>query len=65
METITPDERDFLEWIVSDRANCYWDFDQNGQRIRMAPGWEKAEAEYNRINRILGLKGKMETDLKV
>ncbi len=62
---LTPDERDFWEWILSDRVRCYWEFDRNGQRIKMISGWEKAETEYNRILGILGLRGNSENDLKV
>ena len=56
----TPEESEYLEWILSDRARCYWEFDRNGQRIKMISGWEKAETEYNRILGILGLRGNSE-----
>ena len=60
METISPEERDLFEWVLSERFRCYWEFDQNGQRIQMVRGWEKAETEYNRILGILGLRGNSE-----
>ncbi len=60
METISPEERDFFEWILTERNRCYWEFDRNGQRIKMIRGWEKAETEYNRILGIIGLGGNSE-----
>ncbi len=61
----TPEELEFFEWILTERNRCYWEFDRNGQRIKMIRGWEKAETEYNRIIGILGLRGNSENDLKV
>ena len=45
-----------------DRVKQYWDFDEHGQRLKMIPGWEKAEAEHKRIQ---GIREKSENDLKV
>jgi hypothetical protein len=58
----TLEERDFFDWILSDKLRCTWDFDKNGQRLKMVPGWEKAEAEYKRIQ---GIREKSENGLKV
>ena len=62
MATLTPEEEQFFEWLPAKCVECYWEFDENGQRIGMVPGWLQAHKEYERIK---GLKEKFENDLKV
>jgi hypothetical protein len=58
----TPEDEQYIEFIMGKSVECYWQFDQNGRRIGMVPGWEKAEAEYKRIQ---GIREKSENGLKV
>jgi hypothetical protein len=62
MENLTPEESQFFEWITSGRVKQYWDFNEHGQRLKMISRWEKAEAEYKRIQ---GIREKSENGLKV
>ena len=62
MDHITQIERDFMIWLDSEECEQYWDKDENGEKVILRSGWDKAQAEYNRIK---GLKGKSENDLKV
>ena len=64
MEASAQQDEQFLKEILSATAERYWAFDENGQRVRLQPGWEKAQAEYNRIAG-KGLKKNSENDLKV
>ena len=49
------DDIEFLEWILSDRLKEYWDFDEDGRRLKIKEGWTRAQTEYERI---MGLRGK-------
>ena len=62
MDHITQIERDFMIWLDSKECEQYWDKDENGEQVILRSGWDKAQEEYNRIK---GLKGKSENDLKV
>ena len=62
MDHITQIERDFMRWLDSKECEQYWDKDENGEQVILRSGWDKAQEEYNRIK---GLKGKSENDLKV
>ena len=62
MESSTQQDEQFLKWILSKTAEVYWEFGESGQRIKLKPGWEKAQTEYNRIQ---GLKENSENDLKL
>ena len=62
MDHITQIERDFMRWLDSKECEQYWDKDENGEKVILRSGWDKSQAEYNRIK---GLKGKSENDLKV
>ncbi len=62
MATLTPEDEQYLEWMTSKLVECYWEFDQNGQRIGMVPRWVEALKEYERIK---GLGEIQKSDLKV
>ncbi len=49
------DDIEFLEWILSERLKEYWDFDEEGRRLKIKKGWTRAQTEYERI---MGLRGK-------
>ena len=59
---ITTEDREFMRWLDSKECEQYWDKDENGEMVILRSGWDKAREEYNRIK---GLKGKSENDLKV
>ena len=62
MDHITQIERDFMIWLDSKECEQYWDKDENGEKVILRSGWDKAQEEYNIIK---GLKGKSENNLKV
>ena len=59
---ITTEDREFMRWLESKECERYWDTDENGEKVILRSGWDRAYEEYNRIK---GLKGKSENDLKV
>ena len=61
MDHITQIERDFMIWLDSKECEQYWGKDENGEQVILRSGWDKAQEEYNRIK---GLKGKSENDIK-
>ena len=60
--SITVEDMEVVRWLDSKEAEQFWDRDENGETVILRLGWEKAQIEYNRIK---GLKGKTENDLKV
>ncbi len=52
----------FMRWLESKECERYWDKDENGEKVILRSGWDRAYEEYNRIK---GLKEKTENDLKV
>jgi len=59
---ITTEDREFMRWLESEECERYWDKDEKGEKVILRSGWDRAYEEYNRIK---GLKGKSENDLKV
>jgi len=57
METSAKQDDQFLTWITSTTAEIYWEYDENGERVKLKPGWEKAQKEFDRITG-KGLKDK-------
>ena len=55
-------QRNFVRWLDSEEGEEFWDLDVHGERVILRSGWDRALAEYNRIQ---GLKEKKENDLKV
>ena len=49
MEASVIQDEQFMRWITSAAAERYWIYDGKGQRIQLKAGWEKAQAEYDRI----------------
>ena len=62
MEASAQQDEQFMMWIMSRTAELDWEYDiMTGQRIKLKPGWEKAQMEYDRI---AGLRAKLEKGLK-
>ena len=40
METSAQQDEQFFKWITSKTAEIYWEC-ENGQRVKLKPGWEK------------------------
>ena len=59
---ITTEDKEFMRWLDSKECERFWDKDENGEMVILRSGWDKAREENNRIK---GLKGKSENDLKV
>ena len=59
---LTAEDKEFMRWLYSKECEHYWDKDENGEKVILRSEWDKAQEEYNRIK---GLKGKSENDLKV
>ena len=59
---MTAEDTEFMRWLDSKESERFWDKDESGEKVILRSGWEKAQAEYNRIK---GLKGNSENDLKV
>ena len=53
MDHITQIERDFMRWLDSKECEQYWDKDENGEKVILRSGWDKAQIEYNRIKESL------------
>jgi len=49
MEASAIQDEQFMRWILSVTAERFWEFDSKGQRVKLKAGWEKAQAEYDRI----------------
>ena len=41
MEASAKQDEQFLKWITSTTAEFYWEYDENGERVKLKPGWEK------------------------
>ncbi len=59
---ITAEDHEFMRRLDSKECEQYWEKDENGEKVILRPGWDKAHTEYNRIK---GSKRKPENDLKV
>ena len=57
MEASAKQDEQFLKWITSTTAEIYWEYDENGERVKLKPGWEKDQKEFDRITG-KGLKDK-------
>ena len=53
MDHITQIDRDFMIWLDSKECERYWDKDENGEKVILRSGWDKAQIEYNRIKESL------------
>ena len=59
---ITNEDREFMRWLESKECERYWDKDENGEKVILRSGWDRAYEEYNRIKKLgdefkKGLKG--------
>ena len=61
METSVQQDEQFLKWIMSKTAEIYWEYNDLGYRVKLKPGWESAQREFDRI---MGLREKLEKDLE-
>ena len=46
---LTAQDLEFMRWLDGKHAESYWDKDENGEKVILRSGWEKAQIEYNRI----------------
>jgi hypothetical protein len=46
---LTAQDMEFMRWLDGKDAEAYWDKDENGEKVILRSGWEKAPIEYNRI----------------
>ena len=46
---LTTEDNEFARWLDSKECEHYWETDENGERVILRAGWDKAQAEYNRI----------------
>ena len=46
---LTAQDMEFMRWLDGKDAESYWDKDENGEKVILRSGWEKAQIEYNRI----------------
>ncbi len=60
--TLKLEDIEFVRWLDSKEAEKFWDRDENGETVILRLGWDLAQKEYDRIR---GLKGNSENDLKV
>ena len=59
---ITTEDREFMRRLESKECERYWDTDENGEKVILRSGWDRALAEYNRIQE--SLAANLEKDLK-
>ena len=59
---VTTEDKEFMRWLDSKEGERFWEMNDEGERVILRSGWDRAQAEYNRIK---GLKEKSENDLKV
>ena len=55
MDHITQIERAFTRWLDSKECEQYWDKDENGEKVILRSGWDRAYEEYNRIKESLAM----------
>jgi len=58
---LTAQDMEFMRWLDDKDAEAYWDKDENGEKVILRSGWDKAQIEYNRIK---GFKENSENNLK-
>ena len=46
---LTTEDLEFMRWLDGKDAETYWDKDENGEKVILRSGWDKAMDEYNRI----------------
>ena len=54
--TITKEDIEFLKWLDSKENEKYWVKDENGEKVLLREGWDKAQEEYKRIKLIADCK---------
>ena len=59
---ITNEDREFMRWLESKECERYWDTDENGEKVILRSGWDRAYEEYNRIKESLAVN--LKKDLK-
>ena len=59
--TLTQSDIEFMKWLDSKECEHYWEKDEKGEKVILRSGWDRAQAEYNRMN---GLEEKSRKRLK-
>ena len=44
--TIAKEDIEFLKWLDGKENEKYWVKDENGEKVLLREGWDKAQAEY-------------------
>ena len=52
MSHITPEDIALLRWLDSEENERFWVKDENGEKVLLKDGWDKAQEEYNRIKQV-------------
>ena len=52
MSQITPEDIAFLRWLDSEENEKFWVKDENGEKVLLKDGWDKAQEEYKRIKQV-------------
>jgi len=50
--TLTKEDIEFLKWLDSKENEKFWVKDENGEKVLLKDGWDKAQEEYNRIKQV-------------
>jgi hypothetical protein len=59
---ITTEDKEFMRWLDSKDGERFWEMNDEGERVLLRLGWDRAQAEYNRIKESLFVN--LEKDLK-
>ena len=60
---VTTEDKEFMRWLDSKEGERFWEMNDEGERVILRSGWDRAQAEYNRIKESLSVN--LEKDLKV
>ncbi len=50
---VTTEDKEFMRWLDSKEGERFWEKDEKGERVILRSGWDRAQAEYNRIKESL------------
>lgn len=56
MSQLTPEDLAFLAWIHRPQNDAYWVKDENGEKVMLREGWDRAQEKYNQIKELAGSK---------
>ena len=59
---VTTEDKEFVRWLDSKEGERFWEMNDQGEMVILRSGWDRAQAEYNRIKESLAVN--LEKDLK-